>query len=216
MADFINTIDVLGDDVVFGSIISKTITEFKDNSITEVGPYAFWGCKNLNDVVLPNVTKIGACSFNGCLLANIELPNLTEMASGTPEVFGNAGTSATKVCFPKLANVPNDGFRLSLFKHIDLPVCTSIGTRSFYCAANLSALILRSVTLCTTSSDFAGSWNGNTPPIGKGEGYIYVPRALVDSYKAATNWSTYAAQFRALEDYTVDGTITGELDETKI
>lgn len=40
--------------------------------------------------------------------------------------------------------------------------------------------------------------------------------ALVDSYKAATNWSTYATQFRALEDYTVDGTITGELDSTKI
>ena len=34
--------------------------------------------------------------------------------------------------------------------------------------------------------------------------------------QAATNWSTYAAQFRALEDYTVDGTTTGELDETKI
>lgn len=40
--------------------------------------------------------------------------------------------------------------------------------------------------------------------------------ALVDSYKAATNWSTYADQIRALEDYTVDGTTTGALDETKI
>jgi hypothetical protein len=52
--------------------------------------------------------------------------------------------------------------------------------------------------------------------IEKGTGYIYVPADLVDSYKAATNWSTFAAQFRALEDYTVDGTITGELDITKI
>ena len=40
--------------------------------------------------------------------------------------------------------------------------------------------------------------------------------ALVDSYKAATNWSTYADQIRALEDYTVDGTTTGALDETKV
>jgi hypothetical protein len=39
---------------------------------------------------------------------------------------------------------------------------------------------------------------------------------LVDEYKAATNWSTYAGRIRALEDYTVDGTITGELDESKI
>ena len=29
MADFINTIDKLGDDAVFGSIINKTISEFK-------------------------------------------------------------------------------------------------------------------------------------------------------------------------------------------
>jgi hypothetical protein len=31
-----------------------------------------------------------------------------------------------------------------------------------------------------------------------------------------TNWTTFSAQFRALEDYTVDGTTTGELDESKI
>jgi hypothetical protein len=38
-------------------------------------------------------------------------------------------------------------------------------------------------------------------PIAKSTGYIYVPRALVDSYKSATNWSTYANQIRAIEDY---------------
>jgi hypothetical protein len=62
-------------------------------------------------------------------------------------------------------------------------------------------------------------WNKNSfdsSSIAKGTGYVYVPRSLVDSYKSATNWSTYANQFRALEDYTVDGTITGELDESKI
>ena len=58
--------------------------------------------------------------------------------------------------------------------------------------------------------------------IAAGNGYIYVPRALLSDddetkdYRRATNWSTYAAQFRALEDYTVDGTTTGELDKTKI
>ena len=39
---------------------------------------------------------------------------------------------------------------------------------------------------------------------------------LYEKYRNGTNWSTYAAQFRALEDYTVDGTITGELDPNKI
>lgn len=38
-------------------------------------------------------------------------------------------------------------------------------------------------------------------PIESGTGYVYVPSALVDSYKTATNWSTYANQIRAIEDY---------------
>ena len=37
--------------------------------------------------------------------------------------------------------------------------------------------------------------------IEKGGGYIYVPSALVDAYKVETNWSTYASQIRAIEDY---------------
>lgn len=32
-------------------------------------------------------------------------------------------------------------------------------------------------------------------------GYIYVPAALIDEYKTATNWATFADQFRAIEDY---------------
>ena len=44
-----------------------------------------------------------------------------------------------------------------------------------------------------------------------------MPRALIEEYKADANWSSFELiQFRALEDYTVDGTIMGELDETKI
>lgn len=31
--------------------------------------------------------------------------------------------------------------------------------------------------------------------------YFYVPKALVEEYKVATNWSNYANRFRAIEDY---------------
>ena len=73
-------------------------------------------------------------------------------------------------------------------------------------------MIIRSETICTLSNKNAFSGSS----VASGTGYIYVPKDLVESYKTATNWSTYATQFRALEDYTVDGTITGELDESKI
>lgn len=76
---------------------------------------------------------------------------------------------------------------------------------------SLIALVLRSVVLVAMNKNLlTGS------PIAAGTGYVYVPRNLIDQYKAATNWSAYAGQFRALQDYTVDGTIDGELDESKI
>jgi len=95
----------------------------------------------------------------------------------------------------------------------DFPAITSIDDYAFNSCSHLTSLILRkSDSICTLSNTNAFS----VTPISSGTGYIYVPRALVDSYKAASKWSTYAAQFRALEDYTVDGTITGALDQSKI
>lgn len=94
---------------------------------------------------------------------------------------------------------------------VDIPSVKSIGGGAFNRCTSLLALILRRTTMSTLGS---AALTGT--PIASGTGYIYVPAALVDSYKTATNWSTYADQFRALEDYTVDGTVTGDLDETKI
>ena len=70
--------------------------------------------------------------------------------------------------------------------------------RVFWGCSGLDALILRNTEMVATLA------NANTfesSKISHGTGYIYVPRALVDSYKAATNWSTYASQIRAIEDY---------------
>ena len=101
---------------------------------------------------------------------------------------------------------------------VDMQSVEEIGIGVFANDGVLSALILRGSKLCVLLG--SGAFNGT--PIKSGTGYIYVPRALLSDtdetkdYRRATNWSTYAAQFRALEDYTVDGTTTGELDETKI
>lgn len=89
---------------------------------------------------------------------------------------------------------------------------TTIQNNAFNSCSKLIAVTLRGSNLVSLSNQNAFT---NTP-IANGTGYIYVPRALVDTYKSATNWTAYANQFRALEDYTVDGTITGKLDESKI
>ena len=45
---------------------------------------------------------------------------------------------------------------------------------------------------------------------------VCVPRALLEQYKASTGWKHGGGQIRAIEDYTVDGTTTGALDESKL
>lgn len=95
----------------------------------------------------------------------------------------------------------------------DFPSATKVDNVALYGCKALKALILRkSDSICTL-----GNVNAlfNTP-MRAGTGYIYVPASLIETYKKARNWDTYAAQLRALEDYTVDGTITGDLDPSKI
>jgi hypothetical protein len=83
----------------------------------------------------------------------------------------------------------------------------------------LKTVILRNNSVCTLSSSSVFS---NTPfASGKAGGTLLVPSALVESYKTATNWSSVLSQnaknrFLALEDYTVDGTITGAIDWDKL
>ena len=170
------------------ALIDRTATEISSDTVESVGSYAFGNCKELVDVDLPAATNIEAYAFSGCsALERLVLPLVTSI-----------GYSAIEKC--------------SSLKVADFPMVTYIREYAFYNCSSLVAVILRSTTSANIASSSAFGGSG----IAKKTGYIYVPAALVDTYKAATNWSTYADQFRALEDYTGDGTITGELDESKI
>ena len=80
---------------------------------------------------------------------------------------------------------------------IDFDVLEEMKNADFYQCSALTAVIIRSPVVCTMSDSNAFK----STPIASGIGYIYVPAALVDSYKAATNWSVYADQIRAIEAY---------------
>lgn len=86
-------------------------------------------------------------------------------------------------------------------KTIDLPsTITQIMDWSMCTCPQLDTVICRATTVPTMSSTtgvygvLAGS------KIAAGTGYIYVPDDAVDAYKAATNWSTYAAQIKGLSE----------------
>lgn len=182
-----------------------------------LGEYSFGGCGSLINVELPLVEEIGYGSFAECYnLVSIDLPNAVTVADSC---FRNCD-KLENVNIPKVEKARYSMFYncISITK-IDLPSVVSIGDTwnnyVFYGCKNLTAVILRSTTMVTALGDNNQQMFYDTP-IANGTGYIYVPAALIDTYKADTVWSAYASQFRALEDYTIDGTITGELDESKI
>ena len=80
---------------------------------------------------------------------------------------------------------------------IDFDVLEEMKDADFYQCSALKVVIIRSPAVCTMSTSNAFQLT----PIASGTGYIYVPAALVDSYKAATNWSVYADQIRTIEAY---------------
>ena len=130
--------------------------------------------------------------------------------------------------FPSfLSSITNNGTTFSYnskLKEIDCGKLYHINSRMFGSSSSLKSVVLRRgsiVNLAKTDAfagcyHFDGTVHATYNPNGLKDGYFYVPRALIEDYKVATNWTTFADQFRALEDYTVDGTTTGAMDWDKI
>lgn len=111
--------------------------------------------------------------------------------------FSNCA-ALTSVSFPAVTSIGTSAFHsCRQMTMVDFPVVSSIAGSTFYGCIALEALILRKADgVCSLGNNaFTGT------PIAEGNGYIYVPAAMVDSYKVATNWSTYAAKIRTIEDY---------------
>ena len=197
---------------------------------TSIGVMALYWCGGLTRVNFPKVTSMGTGAMHWCTaLKAVDMPSLKSVGN---DAFRETGL--LQVSLPQLTAAGSMMLRGTAISTITLPSATSLGSCSLYVCpyleyadfpkvtyiddyalsgcTKLKTLILRSnsVTTLKTSNSISNT------PIASGTGYVYVPRALVDSYKAATYWSAYPNQFRALEDYTVDGSVTGALDESKI
>lgn len=140
-----------------------------------------------------NVTSLRQYALRGTDFVTVSLPNVTSMGT---YAFHNC-TSLINIHLPKLAVLGGYDFQnCRKVQKFDLPSVTSVGVASFYGCSGMTALVLRANQVCElkNTSAFTNS------SIAAGTAYIYVPAALVDQYKAS-NWTTYAAQIRAIEDY---------------
>jgi hypothetical protein len=151
----------------------------------------------------------------------VYLPLANNNTSTAPGQF--AGCSALMDVYIPVWRRPQQGLfqNCASLERLDMPMAYELQVSVFNGCVKLKALSLRNfanngvVTLANlnvfTGTPFASGGAG---------GVLLIPSALVESYKTATNWSVIYGygtnRFLALEDYTVDGTITGEIDWDKV
>lgn len=158
--------------------LAKTMTTYESETATKVAQYAFYQATNLQTVDT-TATTIEQYAFSGC--TNLE----SVTTNGTSGV--NIGQYAFQSCSKlELVDLKNTG-------------ANTIGANAFASVASLTHLIIRSETVSALSATSALTGT----KIASGTGAIYVPAELVDSYKAATNWSTYAVQIYPISAYPV-------------
>lgn len=191
-------------DEFIARISSDTLEELNSNMATPIS--VAWGrsLTNLKRINLPNCPGTSATNtwyaFSGANWEEINMPSAYRLGSKT----FNGSKAGTKISFPSLAEMGSENFMdCSALKTAEFGreaisgYGATIAARTFSGTA-LDTLILRAsdrIWALGNVSAFSGT------PIESGSGYIYVPSTLLDEYKAATNWSTFENQFRAIEDY---------------
>lgn len=202
------------------SNLSNLETVIADEILT-IEQRAFRSCYKLSDINLSKTTRISGDAFANCnLLKTVNVPECTSLngfnhCTGLETIYapkaqsiGNSAfvgcTGLTEVSLPSARQVMSNAFdsctnleRVELGQSYDGYPYPSIGSACFQYCSSLETVVLP-YDVRVVSLDNANVFN-NTP-IASGTGFIYVPDALVDSYKAATNWSTYAAQIKGLSE----------------
>lgn len=216
---------VNGNDV-FANCSSLKKAEFP--LLTALGGFMFCNCSALEEVNMTMVTG-GIAGFSGCKsLKNISFPEGTNI---NDTGFQNC-TSLVNVNIPKAARIGSNSFNgCTSLEVIYLPGATYVCDKTFYGCTNLKAVKLGStgvggnrgitgqygfqncanldtIVLYNSTVYTLGNVNNFTgTPFASGGtgGTVYVPSALIESYKTATNWSTLynagSLTFAAIEDY---------------
>lgn len=186
--DYVNNrIDKVGFGIFYED---KSLTGFTGLNVTSIGDYAFRGCSNLISLNTPKVITIGQYALYQVIVPDLYFPEVTTMGSYT---FG--GNNKTKtITLPKLLVVPSNGFRQNTsVTKIDLGACTTINSTGFYNCTALVDLIIRTESVATLANTNALSGCSKLTN-------IYVYDTLVDSYKTASNWATYADKIKPLSE----------------
>ena len=191
----------------------SALTSVKLPSVTSIGFSAFKNCSALTSVELPLATSIEYNAFYSCsALTNVSFPLVTSIGSST---FYNCG-ALTNVSFPLLTSIGSSAFKnCSALTNVSFPLVTSIEDYGFQYCYSLTSVELPSILSIATYA-FGNCGKLKTMCIGTKSSIvctllaidaipsnvtkIYVPFPLLDEYKTATNWSSFANKITAYEE----------------
>ena len=147
------------------------------------------GCTNLESINMPKINSLSNCDrfAQGCSkLTTVHLENCTNMGGNT----FNGCTSLVTIVLPKS----------SMFYANNFYGCTSLQTADILgsdringgvfqnCTVFNKLIIRRTGSVCPLTN--INAFNGTPFASGGTGGEIYVPSALLSTYKTSTNWST--------------------------
>ena len=139
------------------------------NTITSIDQYAFGSCTGLTSITIPDsVTTIGEHAFMGCS----GLISIT-----IPNSVTFIGQNAFWHCTSLTSVTIGNGV-------------TSIRNGAFSGCSGLTSFTIQAASPPTLDNLYTFDGTNNCP--------IYVPSASVETYKAATNWSSLASRIQAI------------------
>lgn len=170
------SLKTLGDGAFANSAI--TVSALPEG-LTAIGNTCFTSCNNIESVVIPaSVTSLGFGVWSPC--------------TGLKSVTVNAAILLDSWTFSDC----------KLLSKITINGGASIAGDTFGTTADTGAMIIRYADgIVQLTSEYNHS-NYSDVHIGTSTFPVYVPDALLDSYKTATNWSKIADNIKALSTYT--------------
>lgn len=166
-------------------------------TINTISSESFFGCKSLRYISIPFNTDLGSSNaFRDCsALQNLTSNKSTSSQIGTRYFYGCS--SLTKIDIPnEITFIADSSFAdcWSLQTIIIPSSVTYIGSSAFSNCYSMYSVVLLSTTPPTLSSSNAFSTSNQKK--------FYVPysadHSVLDTYKTASNWSTYASYMEEL------------------
>lgn len=177
------------------ALITREMTHYANNRVKVIGTRALSHFTTLTSCEFKNVETIKSYGFYYCSsLLELNFPKVTTIELNA---FSDC-KAATIARFNSLKKIITDVVRsLTTMKIVYIPNIESISGAPFADCTGLEAIVItqtNTIATLATTNVFVRSGIAN------GTGFVYVPDNLVESYKSATNWSSFATQIKGLSE----------------